>query len=165
MICVLSSSGQECFFHGCSGKLALPLIPSSDFFALRCLWCITQQMILNRSFTTLWLSIKNTLSCLQQLWWSGLVFPWWKAWCELSVGLRTAMRVFPLQDPCLRDFTAVVWVAFKFVWWSLLALWRRKLQKAGRKGAELYKLKIILLSFVLMKFYKTDYWINTVLWC
>lgn len=57
------------------------------------------------------------------------------------------MRVFSLQDPCLWYFTAVVWVAFKFVWWSLLALWRTKLQKAGRKGAELYKLKIILLYF------------------
>lgn len=57
------------------------------------------------------------------------------------------MRVFSLQNSCLWYFTAVVWVAFKFVWWSLLALWRTKLQKAGRKGAELYKLKIILLYF------------------
>lgn len=141
---VLSSSGQECFFHQGSGNLALPLIPASDFFALTCLSCITQQIILKRSFTTLWLSLKHSLlSAAVTLIWT--FFPWWKAWCALSVGLRAAMRVFSLQDPCLWYFTVVVWVAFKFVWWSLLALWGGRLQKAGRKGAELYELNIILL--------------------
>lgn len=146
MIPVLSSCGQECFFHGCSGKLALPLISGSDFFALRCLSCITQEIILNKPFTALCLCLKHSL--LQQLCWPVLVFPSWKAWCELSVGLRAAMRMFSLQDTCLQDFSAVVWVAFKFVWWSLLALWRSELQKeGGRKGSELYKWKIILFCF------------------
>lgn len=76
----------------------------SDFFALRCLSCITQRIIFNRSFTTLWLSLKHSLLPAVMLIWT--CFPlvkrmmWTKCWFKNSHGGVLTARSLPVIFYC-----------------------------------------------------------------
>lgn len=140
MIHILSSSGQECFFHGCLGKLALPLIPVFDFAAVRFLWYIPPQATPNSlSLNEYSLPAAVVLADLYLL---PLMksMTWTMRWLKNS-----SNRVFSVQVPCCeRSLQCCGW-HLNVICWSLLLLWRSKLQKSEEKGAEVYRLEVTLL--------------------